>query len=231
MAAEPQRSLHDWRPDEPPPPGQRHALLRLTAAIRQTIDLVMDTDAPEDEIDAAAAALEAWNERLAAQPRGRPLRGYAEASTAGNVRSVRDNSAVTGALNPIAPPMTFRVFDDYVTGEGVIGIPYEGPPGHVHGGVTAMIFDELLGLAQSLTAQSGMTGTLTVRYRRPTPLGQPLAFRGIVDRVEGRKIFTSATLHANGVLCAESEAVFISVAKDTFSRLAEQTGRPPLPDR
>ena len=231
MPADPRRPVHEWRPDEPPPLGQRNALLRLTAAIRQTIDLVMDTDAPENEIDAAAAALEAWNERLAAQPRGRPLRGYAEASTAGNVRSVRDNSAVTGALNPIAPPMTFRVFDDYVTGEGVVGIPYEGPPGHIHGGVTAMIFDELLGLAQSLTAQSGMTGTLTVRYRRPTPLGQPLEFRGVVDRVEERKIFTSATLHANGVLCAESEAVFITVAKDTFSRLAEQTGRPLLPER
>ena len=39
-----------------------------------------------------------------------------------------------------------------------------------HGGYVAAAFDEVLGLAQDLGGQSGMTGTLTIKYRRPTPL-------------------------------------------------------------
>ena len=71
--------------------------------------------------------------------------------------------------------------------------------------------DELLGMAQSLSDKSGMTGTLTVRYRRPTPLHKELSFTAWVDRVEGRKIFTTGTIHDGETLCAEAEGVFISV--------------------
>ena len=57
-----------------------------------------------------------------------------------------------------------------IKGTVTFGSAYEGPPGHVHGGYVAAAFDELLGMTQSLGGMPGMTGTLTVRYRRPTPL-------------------------------------------------------------
>ena len=47
---------------------------------------------------------------------------------------------------------------------------YEGPPGCVHGGVIALVFDELLGAANIAAGSPGMTGTLTIRYREPTPI-------------------------------------------------------------
>jgi acyl-CoA thioesterase FadM len=70
-----------------------------------------------------------------------------------------------------------------------------------------------------------MTGRLTVHYRNPTPLNRELTFRGRLDRVEGRKIFTVATLHCDEMLCAESEGLFISVPQDRFRQLAEDTDR------
>ncbi|MEZ5165314.1 MAG: hotdog domain-containing protein [Acidimicrobiales bacterium] len=46
-------------------------------------------------------------------------------------------------------------------------------PGAVHGGVLAGLFDELMGGALRLGgALAGVTGRLTVRYRRPTPSGK-----------------------------------------------------------
>ena len=50
------------------------------------------------------------------------------------------------------------------------------------------MLDQLLGEAAGAGRKPGMTGTLTVRYRRPTPLG---ALRGEarIDRVEGIKTF------------------------------------------
>jgi acyl-CoA thioesterase FadM len=71
-----------------------------------------------------------------------------------------------------------------------------------------------------------MTGTLTVRYRSPTPLHLELGLRGWVERVEGRKIFTRGTLHADGRLCAEAEAVFISI---DFRAIAALAGRREAP--
>ena len=97
--------------------------------------------------------------------------------------------------------------------------PYEGPPGCVHGGFIAAGFDEMLGFAQSLSGQPGMTGRLLVSYRSPTPLHQPVRYEGRVDRVEGRKIFTVATLHHGDTLCAEAEGLFISMKPEVFQRL------------
>ena len=67
-----------------------------------------------------------------------------------------------------------------------------------------------------------MTGTLVVRYRKPTPLYREVRFTGRVDSVDGRKIFTSATLHDGETLCAEAEAIFVQVDFDRLRRLAEQ---------
>ena len=68
----------------------------------------------------------------------------------------------------------------------------------MHGGYVAAAFDEVLGFANSLSGTPGMTGTLTVRYRRPTPLHTELRFEGRYERSEGRKIFTDGQLFAGG---------------------------------
>ena len=52
-----------------------------------------------------------------------------------------------------------------------LGAAYEGPPGLVHGGVSAMILDQILGEAAGAGGKPGMTGTLTLTYRQGTPLG------------------------------------------------------------
>ena len=75
-------------------------------------------------------------------------------------------------------------------------------------------------MAQSLTGNPGMTGSLTIRYRRPTPLLTELVFEAHVDRVEGRKIFTHGKLSANGVLTAEAEGLFIAVGQERFAAMA-----------
>jgi acyl-coenzyme A thioesterase PaaI-like protein len=222
-----ERAGSPWRPTEAPPPEQRAAFHRLATAIRTTISLMMDSNAPAAELDAASATLEAFNAQLAAGPRDRPLWGYAEPATSGDTGAFYDSSPLSGPANPLAPPMTLRVDGDEVFGTAVFGLAYEGPPGHVHGGFVAAAFDELLGLVQSSTGNPGMTGTLVVRYRRPTPLHQELTFRGRVERTEGRKIFTTATLHAGETLCAEAEGIFIAVGNEHFRAMAEQHRLPP----
>lgn len=215
-------SSRPWQPDELPAEGQRGALHRLADALRHTIEALMDSDAPEDELLAAAERAEEFAKRLGSGARGRALRGFAETSTSGNPRAFFDNSPILGAANPIAPPVSLWMEKGETRGTATFGIAYEGPPGHVHGGFIAAAFDEVLGMAQSATGNPGMTGTLTIRYRRPTPLYREVRFSGRVDRVEGRKIFTSGELFHEDTLCAEAEAIFISVGHERFRAMAER---------
>lgn len=113
--------------------------------------------------------------------------------------------------NPFVPPIRFVVENNKVLGWGNFGPTFEGSPGTVHGGFVAAAFDQLLFMTESLTEIPAVTGTLTVRYRKPTPLRTDLIFEGMVDRVEGRKIFTRGTVAASGVVTAEAEGLFIAI--------------------
>ena len=113
--------------------------------------------------------------------------------------------------NPFVPPIRLAVANDKVLGHANFGAAFEGSPGTVHGGFVAAAFDQVLFMAQSLTGIPAMTGTLTVHYRKPTPLLTELVFEGVVERIEGRKIYTRGTASANGVLTAEAEGLFIAV--------------------
>lgn len=190
---------------------QRTQARRLAAAMRLVIERLVATQAPEGVLDQAADALEAIASSLDGYPRGHSYEGFAESANAGDPHAFFDHSPIIGRANPLAPPLSLTVVDGKVEGTATYGSAYEGPPGAVHGGHVAAAFDEVLGMAQSLGGQPGMTGTLTVRYRRPTPLRTPLRFEGELDRVEGRKIFTRGRCYAADDLTAEAEAIFITV--------------------
>jgi acyl-coenzyme A thioesterase PaaI-like protein len=200
---------------------QRREMRRLADAMRDVIEHLVSTTAPVDDIARAADALEAFAADLAGHGRtGRhTYEGFAESANAGDPHAHFDHSPMIGKANPLAPPLELRTEDDRIVGTAVFGSAYEGPPGAVHGGYVAAAFDELLGMAQSLGGKPGMTGTLTVRYRRPHPLHTPIHFEAELVRVEGRKIFTTGRSHTDdGELRAEAEGIFISV---DFSKIAE----------
>ena len=56
-----------------------------------------------------------------------------------------------------------------------------------------------------------MTGTLTVRYRRPTPLLAPLELVARHTGKEGRKVYAWGGIYDRGELTAEADGIFIEV--------------------
>jgi hypothetical protein len=168
-------------------------------------DVVSDVT---DQLNVLADQLEA-----AAEPtkRFRP-----QPSALGHPQDYFPTSPIVGYSNPIAPPIDVWV----VLGEGgqremrgraTFDYPYEGPPTCVHGGVIAELFDELLGAANIVAGQAAMTGTLTVRYRRPTPLMAPLDLESRMTGKDGRKIYAWGGIYYQGELTAEAEGIFIEV--------------------
>jgi acyl-coenzyme A thioesterase PaaI-like protein len=195
------RWISHWDAATMPASGAWAERRRLAAAMRVVIQRLTTSDAPEQELGAAADALERYAERLSGHPQRTKWVGWAESANAGDVGGFFDQSPLIGLSNPLAPPIAMRAEGDHVRGEVVFGSAYEGPPGCVHGGWVAAAFDEVLGFAQSLTGSPGMTGTLTIRYRQPTPLHTELQFDAWIERVDGRKIFARGNLKAGGLQC------------------------------
>jgi len=204
-------------------PGKWEQKRRLAAAMRRVIEQLVPSDAPEAELRVAAEGLERYADALAAHPRLRYVHGFAESANAGDVGAFFDQSPMIGLANPLAPPITVaKTGERTAAAEVTFGSAYEGPPGHVHGGFVAAAFDEVLGFVQSLSGRPGMTGTLTVRYRKPTPLHTPLRIEAELLCVEGRKLFTAARLRAGDALCAEAEAIFVSIGRERFDHLERE---------
>lgn len=201
---------------------QRGAARRVGQAVRDLMEHAVGTSAPVEALEGVAEVIEALCRTLEKYPQGRNYEGFAESGPSGDPHAFFDNSPIIGMANPLAPPVLLHTEEidgePVVVGTATYGGAYEGPPGCVHGGFVAAAFDEVLGMTQSLKGQPGMTGTLTVRYRRPTPLFTELRFEGRVDRVEGRKLFTVGKSFANGELLCEAEAVFIRV---DFAKIAK----------
>ena len=127
----------------------------------------------------------------------------------------------SGRLNPQAPRL---VFEEVPAREDVTAEPeaveiraactltaaHGGPPARAHGGMVAVILDQLLGVAASAAGAPGLTAGLNVRYRGATPYDVPLEVTGRWTGREGRKSFATGEIRAGGVVTAEATAVFIA---------------------
>jgi len=209
---------------------------RLSAAARRLIDLVRRSSTDESTAARACASIEAACQALedsaVAGPwhqRSLVFEGFDPAEFGGDpptdFADFFPYSPLVGPRNPLAPPAEFELREGRVHGRLRCGPAYNGPPGCVHGGVIASIFDELLGCVNLANGLGGMTGTLTIVYRAPTPIEQELRLVSWVDRIEGRKVFTRGTLHCDETLCAEASGIFLQGAvQRQAARLVTEPG-------
>jgi acyl-coenzyme A thioesterase PaaI-like protein len=188
---------------------------RLAAAIRRISAVTVGHPLSDEALRAAADQLGGIADALESVAET-SKRTRAQPNSAGHPADFFPTSPMIGSANPIAPPV--EVWGEVgangqpeIRGRVTFDYPYEGPPTCVHGGVIAELFDEILGSANIIADQAGMTGTLTVRYRRPTPLLTPLEFVARTTGTERRKIFAWGGLYHDGELTAEAEGIFIAV--------------------
>lgn len=177
----------------------------FTQAVRGLVDATIRTLVDDDEIRAAQAEVEAITERL----RRKQLEGGFGVRYHPERRGRPWGNAVIGLRNPIAPPLEIDVDPSGRSwSEFHLGAAYEGPPGLVHGGIVSLVLDQMLGQAAGAGGRPGMTGTLTIRYRQGTPLGD-LKAEAWIDRAEGIKTWAKGHIVGPDGITAEAEGLFI----------------------
>jgi acyl-coenzyme A thioesterase PaaI-like protein len=178
----------------------------LAESVRALVDATIRTEA-----DAATVAeVKRTIDDAVARLRSRQIDGAFGVRHTTSGESIGWGNAVVGIRNALAPPVITRTdADGTVRADFHLGAAYEGPPGHVHGGVSAMILDHLLGEAASPDRTPRFTGSISVRYVRATALG-PLRAEAVRTRVDGVKTFCSGLIADAEGTTVEAEGVFIT---------------------
>ena len=178
----------------------------LTASVRELVDATIRTEADAETVAAVKADIDAAVARL----RSRQLDGAFGVRHTSSGESMSWGNAVIGIRNALAPPVkVHRDQTGRTSADFHLGAAYEGPPGHVHGGVSALILDHVLGEAASPEGKPRFTGSITMRYVRATPLG-PLHAEAIRTRTEGVKTYCAGHISDAEGVTVEAEGVFIT---------------------
>jgi hypothetical protein len=210
---------------EAPAPHPRDPRVGLAAIMRRITSSVMGNILGDDDIVAAASVLEKVAQDLEGRARpGRPLRPPPDIT--GPPQEFFPSSPITGFANPLAPPVVVESFEGGLAGTAWFDYQYEGPPTCVHGGVIAMVFDEVLGVANIAAGRPCMTGTLTIRYLKPTPLRTTLRVEAHCTDQHGRKMYTRGGIYNGDVLTAEAEGVFIQLVPERFLEMVSHMAIP-----
>jgi acyl-coenzyme A thioesterase PaaI-like protein len=118
-----------------------------------------------------------------------------------------------GRAMPLLPPFVIDHLDEReLRGRVTFTRFYLGGNGAAHGGTHTLLFDDVMG---ELAAQPGgmaRTASLTVNYRRITPIDVELRFEARLDRVEDRKRYVTAQLYnPAGEVLADCTALFLQL--------------------
>jgi acyl-coenzyme A thioesterase PaaI-like protein len=218
---------HLWEaPSAEPSPdyGAGVDRLALTEAARRVLNAVRVTTVTGDDVAEATELLE----RAAALIEAEQMKGLHQQGVMGELTPNFDSrdpmaffpfSPIIGRLNPASPPVEFWVEGEEVHGRMNLSPVYAGPPGLVHGGIIAEIFDELLGVVNVINEKGGYTGTLKVVYRRPTPLLREIKLRAWPSGAEGRKLYASGEMVCDGKVTATADGVFIRANRQLYEDL------------
>ncbi|MBV8862355.1 MAG: hypothetical protein JO259_10905 [Mycobacterium sp.] len=170
-------------------------------AIRRLSSLLLSLEHPHPTVDTILAQINGWERELTAAvpPDSAPRIGSDDDRSR---RVYLDHATDIGAFNPCFPEYCFDHLDAEVA-SGHVSFPlvYEGPPGLVHGGFLAVFFDCIMQHQNCLAGLSGKTRSLSVTFRRPTPVLTELCFDIARSEVDRGIASTARLLLDDEVLC------------------------------
>lgn len=205
-----------------PEPRQirREAVERLAAAVRALADAAAETGVDPESLDAITAEITALTERLAVMTDDSPYSGLSWPPGDFSVpEGPMPLNPIIGACSPVRPEVQLRYSNGAVAGRAVFTKRFVGPPGFAHGGISAMLGDQIVSVSGQAIGERTITKSLQVRYRRPIPLDEEIALWGVCER-DADSFHARFTITARDELAVEGTGELV-----LFERLAQRAER------
>jgi acyl-coenzyme A thioesterase PaaI-like protein len=197
--------------------ARRHAVEALAATIRRLGDVAVETDIDPAEIEAVTRELDGLTERLA---RRRDTTHYSGLTGLKPDYSTPEGpmplNPIIGACSPVRPDVSVWTTEDGVRGRAVLSKRFVGPPGFAHGGVSAMLADQLVAVSTHAVRVPCVTKVLHIRFRRPLPLDEPLELAGYCHHDDDGYRAT-CEIRTGGAVAVEGTAELV-----TYKELAQR---------
>ena len=127
---------------------------------------------------------------------------------------------VCGNENPDSIGITMFVDDDgVITSEFTLEKKHQGPPRNAHGGASAAILDEMMGLVVWATGHKVAAVNININYLKPLPLNEPLLAEARITQVGERKVFSSGEIKTADSTVAVSGTGIYVIAPQLFGNV------------
>ncbi|KAA0255961.1 MAG: hypothetical protein DPW18_16010 [Chloroflexi bacterium] len=119
---------------------------------------------------------------------------------------------VCGNENPHSIGMTWWVDENGVmSSEFTLNEAQQGPPGHAHGGASAAILDEAMGLVVWAAGHKVAAVNIEINYHKPLPLHQPLTLEARITQTDERKIFSTGEIRlADSTVAVSGRGIYVA---------------------
>jgi uncharacterized protein (TIGR00369 family) len=141
-------------------------------------------------------------------------------------RTKQPNSSmcfVCGVDNPFGLKLAFYEDDDgRVWCEFTPAEVFQGYPDRLHGGIVAAVLDEALGRTVIGRGIWAVTARMSLRYHRPTPLGEKLVAMGELVQQRKRIVEARGELRLpDGQVAVEASATYVVLPEEGAAEMEE----------
>lgn len=122
---------------------------------------------------------------------------------------------VCGSTNPNSMGLVWQLSpENEVYSDHVFDLKQQGPPGCLHGGASAAVMDEVMGLTLWYSGLRVVTANLSVDYIKPVPLNQLVHIRAnLTGKTEKRVLAEGRILLPDGSVAVAARGSFAVAPK------------------
>jgi len=126
-----------------------------------------------------------------------------------------------GGANAQGMQLTFEQDDaaQRIRGKFRLAAEYQGGAGFVHGGIIALLLDEVMAKVSRFAKDHAVTGEMTVEYLKPVPVGEEIVVEGWeVERTARVRKREGEIRNTAGIVLARGRARFVEIGRERFEQ-------------
>jgi acyl-coenzyme A thioesterase PaaI-like protein len=198
---------------------RRDGVERLARATRALADAVAVTAVDRATLDELSGAVELLTERLSIATDDDGYSGLLVLPVdPARPETFMPLNPIIGGCSPVRPDVEVRLADGEVVGTATFTRRFVGPAGHAHGGISAMLADQLVAASPMAIGVHTVTKSLTLRYLRALPLDEEVELWARCEP-DGEQFTAKFEVRARGEIAVAGTAVLVP-----YKNLAKRAG-------